>query len=110
MRHEYKSGYCKNHFNAILLTKLRDDIIEAIKNSSFYKSDYSKAFDTFDFSILIKKIHLIFVNDFYTGFLVIEQTDDILYKSIQVCLIFYIQILLYHKVLFETSSLFLMCS
>ena len=38
-------------------------------------------FDTIDFLILIKRIiTLIFLNDFYTGFLVISQIDDILLK------------------------------
>ena len=41
-------------------------------------TDYSKAFDTIDFSILIKKMHILnFSKRFYTGLLIIKQTDDI---------------------------------
>ena len=35
-------------------------------------TDYSKAFDTIDFSVLLKKMHTMnFSNLFYTGFLII---------------------------------------
>ena len=58
--HHYQSGYRKNHSTATLLTKLRDDIREAIKASEITLAvftDYSKAADTIDFSVLIKKMH-----------------------------------------------------
>ena len=58
--HHYQSGYCKNHSTAKLLPKLRDDIKEARKASEIALTvftDYSKAFDTIDFSVLIKKMH-----------------------------------------------------
>ena len=58
--HHYQSGYCKNHSTKILLAKLRDDIKEAMKASEITLAvftDYSKAFDTIDFSLLIKKTH-----------------------------------------------------
>ena len=58
--HYYQSGYCKNHSTAKLLAKLRDDIKEAMKASEIALAvftDYSKAFDTIDFSVLIKKMH-----------------------------------------------------
>ena len=58
--HHYQSGYCKNHSTKILLAKLRDDIKEAMKASEIALAvftDYSKAFDTIDFSVLIRKMH-----------------------------------------------------
>ena len=56
--HHYQSGYRKNHSTAILLTKLRDDIKEAMKASEITLAvftDYSKAFDTI--FVLIRKMH-----------------------------------------------------
>ena len=58
--HHYQSGYRKNHSTATLLAKLRDDIKEAMKASEITLSvfpDYLKAFDTIDFSVLIKNMH-----------------------------------------------------
>ena len=58
--HHYQSGYHKNHSTATLLVKLRDDIKKAMKTSEITLAvftDYSKAFDTIDFSVLIKKMH-----------------------------------------------------
>ena len=58
--HHYQSGYRKTHSTATLLAKLRDDIKEAMKASKITLAvfaDYSKAFDTIDFSVLIKKMH-----------------------------------------------------
>ena len=58
--HQYQSGYRKNHSTATLLLKLHDDIKKAKKSSEVtiaIFTDYSKAFDTIDFSVLIKKIH-----------------------------------------------------
>ena len=58
--HHYQSGYRKNLSTATLLAKLRDDIKEAMKISEITLAvftDYSKAFDTIDFSVLIKKMH-----------------------------------------------------
>ena len=58
--HHYQSGYRKNHSTATLLAKLRDDIKEAMKASEItlaVVTDYSKAFDTIDFSVLIRKMH-----------------------------------------------------
>ena len=79
--HQYQSGYRKNHSTATLLLKLHDDIRKAMKRSEVtiaIFTDYSKAFDTIDFSILIKKMHILnFSKRFYTGLLIIKQTDDI---------------------------------
>ena len=58
--HHYQSGRRKNYSTATLLAKLRDDIKEAMKASEITLAvftDYSKAFDTIDFSLLIKKTH-----------------------------------------------------
>ena len=58
----YQSSYRKNHSTATLLAKLRDDIKEAIKASEITLAvftDYSKAFDTIDFSVLIKKMYTV---------------------------------------------------
>ena len=58
--HHYQSGYCKNHSTVALLVKLRDGSKEAMKGSEITLAvftDYSKAFDTIDFSVLIRKMH-----------------------------------------------------
>ena len=57
--HQYQSGYGKNHATTTLSLKLHDDIKKAMKSSEVtiaIFTDYSKAFDTIDFSILIKKM------------------------------------------------------
>ena len=57
--HQYQSGNCKNHSTARLVTKLRDDIKRASKNTEVTLvvfTHYSKVFDTIDFPILIKRI------------------------------------------------------
>ena len=64
-------------------------------------TDYPKALDTIDFSVLIKKMHTLnFFKDFIYWIFSYLQTDDILYKLIQTFLTFYIQILVYYKDLF----------
>ena len=58
--HHYQPGYRKDHSTATLLSKLRDDIKEAMKASEITLAvftHYSKAFDNIDFSVLIKKMH-----------------------------------------------------
>ena len=58
--HHYQSGYRKNHSTATLLAKLRDDIKKVMKASEITLTvftDYSKSFDTIDFSVFIKKMH-----------------------------------------------------
>ena len=58
--HQYQSDHRKNHSTTTLLLKLHDDIKKAMKSSEVtiaIFTDYSKAFDTIDFSILIKKMH-----------------------------------------------------
>ena len=71
--HHHQFGYCKNHSTATLLAKLRDVIKKVMKASEITLAafaDYSKAFNTIDFSILIKKMHTL-LNVFYIGFLAI---------------------------------------
>ena len=51
--HQYHSGYTKNHSTATLLLKLHDVIKKAMKSSEVtiaIFTDYSKAFDTIDFT------------------------------------------------------------
>ena len=58
--HHYHTSYCKNHSTATLFAKLRIDIKKAIKANEIalaVLTDYSKAFDTIDFTLLIKKMH-----------------------------------------------------
>ena len=85
--HHYQSGYRKNHSTAILLVKLQDDIKNAMKASEITLAvftDYSKAFDTIDFSILIKKMHtlnfskrfLCWIFGYVTGRRHFVQTDS----------------------------------
>ena len=83
--HQYQSGYRKKHSTATLLTKLHDDIKNAMKSSEVtiaVFTDHSKAFDTIDFSILIKKVYTL---NFSKRLII--QTDNILYKLIQIFLI-----------------------
>ena len=61
--YQYQPGYRKNHSTATLLLKLDDGIKKAMKNSEVTTAiftDYSKAFDAIDFSILIKKMQQLF--------------------------------------------------
>ena len=56
--HHYQSGYHKNHSMATLLLKLGDGIKKAIKASKIpltVFTNYSKAFDTIGFSVLLKR-------------------------------------------------------
>ena len=73
--HQYQSGYRNNHSTATLLLKLHDDIKKAMKCSEVtivIFTDYSKAFDAIDFSILMKKMQTLnFSKSFYTGFSII---------------------------------------
>ena len=72
--HQYQSGYRKNHSTAALLLKLHNDIKKTMKSSEVtitIFTDYSKAFDTIDFSILLKKRCIQLTFFIYTGFLII---------------------------------------
>ena len=73
--HQYQSGYRKNHSTATLLLKLHNDIKKAMKSSEVtivIFNGHSKAFDTINFSILLKKMHTLnFSKHFFTGFLII---------------------------------------
>ena len=54
------SGFCKGHSTAAVLLKLKDDILKAMKKGEITLAvftDYSKAFDTVDFQVLLNKLH-----------------------------------------------------
>jgi hypothetical protein len=54
------SGFRKGHSTAVILLKLKDDILKAMKKGEITLAvftDYSKAFDTVDFRILLKKLY-----------------------------------------------------
>ena len=58
--HYYQSGYRKNHSTLSILIKLRGDIERALKSGEVtlaFLVDFSKGFDTIDFSILIHKLY-----------------------------------------------------
>ena len=63
--HQYQSGYHKKHSTLTVLIKMRNDINRAMKGSEITISVfayYSKAFDTIDFDILIRKLHALNVS------------------------------------------------
>ena len=56
------SGYRKGHSTTTVLLRIRDDIIEAMKKGELTLTalaDFSKAFDTVDYSIVNRKLHAI---------------------------------------------------
>ena len=56
------SGYRKGHSTTTVLLRIRDDIIQAMKKGELTLiafADFSKAFDTVDYSIVIRKLHAI---------------------------------------------------
>ena len=58
--HQYQSGCRKNHSTLTILIKLRDNIERAMKSGEVTLAafaDISKALDTIDFNILIRKLH-----------------------------------------------------
>ena len=60
--HQYQWGYRKNHSTATSLLKLHDAIKKGMKSGEVtiaIFTDYSKAFDTIGFSILIKDMHIL---------------------------------------------------
>ena len=57
---ETMSGFRKGHSTAVVLLKLKDDILKAMKKGEITLAvftDYSKAFDTVDFQVLLNKLH-----------------------------------------------------
>ena len=57
---ETMSGFRKGHLTAVVLLKLKDDILKAMKKGEITLAvftDYSKAFDTVDFQVLLNKLH-----------------------------------------------------
>ena len=53
------SGFSKGHSTTTVLLRIRDDIIRAMKKGKFtlmVLADYSKAFDTVSYSVIIQKM------------------------------------------------------
>ena len=82
-----QSGYRKGHSSISLLMKLKDDIQRAMNNNEVMLSvfaDYSKAFDTVNYKILLRKLHalefskgsLYLINNYLTGRKQYVQIDD----------------------------------
>ena len=60
LHHQHQPGYRKYHLILTMLIKLRNYIENAMKSGEAKIStfaDYSKAFDTIDFDILLRKMH-----------------------------------------------------
>lgn len=58
--HDKQSGFRKGHSTTTLLLKLKDDILNAMRKGEVTLSifaDFSKAFDTVDYPILINQLH-----------------------------------------------------
>ena len=52
------AGYRKGHCTTTVLMQIRDDIINAIiKKTLIAFADFYKAFDTVDYSVIIRKLH-----------------------------------------------------
>ena len=59
---ESMTGYRKGHFTTTFLQQIRDDIIRAMKKGEVTLitfADFSKAFDTVDYSEVLRKLHAI---------------------------------------------------
>ena len=62
MLQDTTSGYRKGHSTTSVLLCMRDDIIRAKKNGELTLitfADFSKAFETVDYSIVIRKLNVI---------------------------------------------------
>ena len=84
---ETVSGFRKEHSTAVILLKLKDDILKAMKKGEITLAvftDYSKAFDTVDFRILLKKLYdlgfptdfLLWIHSYLYGRKQFVQIDD----------------------------------
>ena len=69
--------------------------------------DFSKAFDTIDFNILIHKLHSLHFSKNILYLILNYQTEAVLCKQIHVVQTFYIHNLVYHRVNFRTSIIYL---
>ena len=62
LRDAYTFRYRKGHSTTSVLLRMRDDIIRAIKNGELTLivfGNFSKAFDTVEYSIVIRKLNAI---------------------------------------------------
>ena len=80
-------GFRKHHFTYMALIKLLDRVSERIDSKKISIGiiiDLSKAFDTLNHEILIKKLNLyvVFVVQLIIGFVVISEIDFSLFKMI----------------------------
>ena len=81
---ETMSGFRKGHSTAVVLLKLKDDILKAMKKGEITLAlftDYSKAFDTVEFQVLLKKLgfpkkFLIWTYSYLEGRQQFVQIDD----------------------------------
>ena len=82
-----QSGYRKGHSSISVLMKLKDDIQRAMNNNEVTLSvftDYSNAFDTVDYKILLRKLHVLhfansslsLINSYLSGRKQYIQIDD----------------------------------
>ena len=56
------TGFRKGHSTSTVLLRIRDDIIKAMKKGEITLiafADFSKAFDTVDYSIILRKLHAV---------------------------------------------------
>ena len=75
---ETQSGFWKGHSTTTTLLKVKDDIAKAMKRGEITLAifaDYSKAFDTVDFEILINKLHKLNFSKTFLHWLVSYLTD-----------------------------------
>ena len=88
------SGYRKGHSTTTVLLRIRDDIIQAMKKGELTLiafADFSKAFDTVHYSIVIRKLHNNNNNNNNNNLLFIWR--KYLYEYIQMRLTSYIKII-----------------
>ena len=83
---ETQSGFRKGHSTTTTLLKRKDDIAKAMKRGEMTLAiftDYSKAFDTVDFEILINKLHKLNFSKTFLHWLVSYLTDRQQYVQVK---------------------------